>query len=121
MVELSGELGMAEQETQRGAQVVELFWRQALGLSVAGGVEGGVFAVEQEEFAGGRVVGPAHAAGLAQGEGAGFAAVYSRSAHTLVALGVAGAEGLQMVVVRVDGVREGGGGGSLPGTASILR
>ena len=52
-VELFFELGVAEEEAQRGAEVVELFGGDALDLGVAAGVEPGVFAVEQEELAGG--------------------------------------------------------------------
>ncbi len=56
------------------------------------------------------VVGPAHASGLAEGERAGFGAV---EAHALVALGVAGLEGCEVVVVVVYALGEGGGGGGL--------
>ena len=51
VVELFGELGVAEQEAKRGAEVVELFGGDALGLGVAGGVEPGEFAVEDEDLA----------------------------------------------------------------------
>ena len=99
VVEFFGELGVAEEKAEGGAEVVELFGGDAGGLRVAGGVEGGVLAVEEEELAVGGVVGPAHAAGFAEGEGAGFGAV---EAEALVALGVVGLEGGEVVVVVVD-------------------
>ena len=118
---------MAEEEAERGAEVVELFGGDALGLGVAGGVEPGELAVEDEELAGGLIVDPAHAAGLFEEEGAGFGAVH---AHAGVVLGVAGAEAGEVVVVVVDlmedgafwrgGVCSGGGAGSRPPPA-ILR
>ena len=80
----------------------------ARGLGVAGGVEPGVLAVEDEELAGGGVVAPAHEAGLFQEEGAGLGAV---EAHAGVVLGVVGAEGVEVVVVVVDAVEEGCVGG----------
>ena len=56
----------------------------------------------------GVVVGPAHAAGFFEQEGAGLGAV---EAHAGVALGVAGAQGVEVVVVVVYGAEEGGVGG----------
>ena len=78
---------------------------------VAGGIEPGKFAVEDEDLAGwlvwmpGRIVDPAHAAGFFEQEGAGFGALH---AHAGVMLGVAGAEGVEMVVVVVDFMDDGG-------------
>ena len=52
-VEFFGQLGVAEEEAERGAEVVELLGGGAGDLGVAGGVEPGVFAVKDEELAGG--------------------------------------------------------------------
>ena len=104
-VEFLGELGVAEQEPEGRAEVVELLGGSAGDLRVAGGEEPGELAVEDEELAGGRVVAPAHTAGLLEQEGAGLGAV---EAHAGVVLGVAGAEGGEVVVVVVDAVDEGG-------------
>src|ERR1017187_8092995 len=106
-VELLGELGAAEQEAEGRAEVVELAGGRAHDLGVAGGVEPAVVAVEDEDFAGRLVVAPAHEAGFPEQEGAGFGAV---KAHAGVVLGVAGAEGAEVVVVVVDPADEGGVG-----------
>jgi len=82
-------------------------WRRAHDLGVAGGVEPAVVAVEDEDFAGRLVVTPAHEAGLPEQEGAGFGAV---EAHAGVVLGVAGAEGAEVVVVVVNPADEDGVG-----------
>ena len=66
---------MAQEEAERGAEVVELLGFEALDLGVAAGVDPGVFAVEEEELAGGGGVVPLHAAGLEEEERAGFGAV----------------------------------------------
>ena len=75
-----------------------------MGLGVAGGVEPGVLAVEDEDLAGGLGVAPAHAAGLLEEEGALFGAVH---AHAGVVLLVVGGEAGQVVVVVVYFVEDG--------------
>ena len=64
VVDFFFELGVAEEKAQRRAQVVELLGGDALHLRVALGVEPGIFAVEQEELAGGGAVVPLMRPGL---------------------------------------------------------
>ena len=52
LVEFLGELGVAEEEAERGAEVVELLGGGAGDLGVAGSVEPAEVAVEDEDFAG---------------------------------------------------------------------
>ncbi len=103
--ELFGELGVAEEEAEGGAEVVELFGGDALGLGVAGGVEPGELAVEDEDLSDGLGIAPTHAAGLLEDEGSLFGAVH---AHAGVALTVVGAEAGEVVVVVVDFAEDGG-------------
>ena len=105
LVEFLAELSVAEQKAQGGTQVVELLGRRARDLRIAGGVEPGEAAVQDEELAGRRVVAPAHEAGFFEGEGSALGAVH---AHAGVALGVARAQGAQVVVVVVHAADEGG-------------
>ena len=114
LVELFGEFGVPEEKAQRGAEVIELLSGGTRDLGVAGSVEPAVAAVEDEDFAGGIVVAPAHEAGFPEEEGACFGAI---EAHAGVVLGVAGAEGAEVIVVVVDAMDEGrvglrGGGGA---------
>ena len=53
LVEFLAELSVAEQKAQGGTQVVELLGRRARDLRIAGGVEPGEAAVQDEELAGG--------------------------------------------------------------------
>lgn len=98
VVHLFFELGVAEEEAQRGAQIVEVLGGDALGGGVAGGVEVGVMSVENEEFSGWVGVGPAHAAGLFEQQGAGLAAVDAHSRVGLSEIDLKRAEGIVMVV-----------------------
>lgn len=103
VVELFGELRVAEEESQRRAQIVELFGGCARDLGVAGCVEPREFTVQNEDLAGGLVVRPAHEAGLFEGEGSGLGAV---EAHAGVVLGVVGAQGAEVIVMIVDSTDE---------------
>src|ERR1700676_646253 len=105
LVKLFGELSVAEEEAQRGAEVVEFFGRDALGLGVAGCVEPGELAVQDEDLSGGLGVAPLHAAGLAEEEGAFLVAVHP---HAGVVLAVVGTEAGEVVVVVVDLAEDGG-------------
>ena len=109
MLQFPGQLRVTEQESQRGAKVVELSGRYARGFGIAGGVADGRFPVEQEQLARGGVVSPAHTPGFAQGQGTRLRPVL---AHAWVAFGVAGLERAQVVVMSVDhfGQRIRGGG-----------
>jgi hypothetical protein len=103
LVEFFFQLGVAEEEAKRGAEVVELFGGDALCLGVSGGVEPAAFPVQNEYFTGWGVVAPAHTAGLFEQQGSGFGAVH---AHAGVALGVVGLEGRKVVVVVVDALQQ---------------
>ena len=103
--ELAGELCVAEKEAQGGAEIVHLFGGEALDLGVSRREGPGVFAVEEEELAGGFGVGPAHAAGLAEEQGAGLGFVQTKAG---VGFGEAGAERAETVVVSVNGFEDGG-------------
>ena len=96
-------LSVAEEEAERGAQIVELFGEDALDLIRSGRVGPGVFAVEEEDFAGRRRIIPAHAAGFEQEQ---RAALGSVDAEALIGLREAGAEGMELIVVGVDEVRD---------------
>ena len=75
VVEFFFKFGMAEEKAEGRPEVVQLFGLDALDLRIALGVEPCVFAVEEEELAGGRGVVPAHAAGLLKEKGAALGAV----------------------------------------------
>jgi len=92
------ELGVAKEEAQGAAEVVELFGRDTLHLVVARGKEPGILAIQDEEFPGGLVVAPTHTAGFFEEESPGFGAIES---HACVALGVVGTERGETVVVVV--------------------
>ena len=107
VIDLFLKLGMAEEEAERRAEIVELLGTHALDLRVTPGVEPGVFAVEKEELAGGAGVVPAHAAGLEEQERTAFNA---RAAHSFVVFGELGFEGVELVVVMIDALGEVVGG-----------
>ena len=90
---------VAQQKAQRRTQVVQLLGRNALDLRVAARIEPGVFAVEQEELAGGLGVLPAHTPRFDQQQRSTLGAAHP---HALVALREAGAERVKLVVVAVD-------------------
>jgi hypothetical protein len=72
-------------------------------VSVAGRVEPGELAVEEEELAGGVGVVPAHAARLEEQEGS---ALGAGAAEAFVGLCELGFEGVELVVVAIDALGE---------------
>ncbi len=98
------------------AQVVEFFCRDAWDFGVAGRVEVGVLAVEDEEFACGLGIGPAHFAWFFQEQDAAFLAMH---AHAVVFLREVDGEGVERVVVLVDACCLGLGGWDLGVDAAV--
>lgn len=60
LIELLGELSVAEEEAQGGTKIIQLLGWSARDLRVAGCVEPGELAVEYEDLSRRRVIGPAH-------------------------------------------------------------
>ncbi len=101
-VEFLLQLRVAQQKAQRRTQIVQLRGGHTLHLGISGGIEPGIFAIEQKNLAWRIGIAPVHLARLAQQQSP---ALFAIDAHSMKALGEGGAQRMEAVVVLIDALR----------------